>query len=1182
MSWMNSGGGTPFGAPNGFPQSNGNGAANPFQSLQQQNQTQNQTPAFGAPTASPSSFGQSSFGQVQPAAPASNPFSRPNNNTTTQSTGGFAFSAPSTAFLNTTHFVNGPQTQPENSQPAQISAFGQNKAFSQVNHFQQPKLAGGNNKKQPGGGTGGSKQAKQRKQKAASPAPAQNYAKSISSFVHNAQVQSSQQQNPAALGFANNARDNSHARTKPWMIPNPHILDPIVVQAHPWDLQNQQEVQQIEATGNGDQEQYETLQQMRGVERTKMESLNLVDSPDKRRALSEAISFVGSCQQMCPAFERVRRRFENNVKAYEKDSNGVVTPDRAVKAFSRPAAGQPPPLPSDVRPPNILVNTLNYLVNEIVPQLPGAHPFLWDRTRSIRQDFTYQNYSGPEAVWCNEQIVRIHIYCLHFMSGHEYSKQQELEQLNKALQSLMEMYKAHRARDPHSECLKNEAEFHAYHLLSHLREADVVRQIQSLPRHVFDNQHVQDALYLREIIQQGNLVGGGRRQGVGMHMEDCQALYAQFFDALKLPRFSFLVTCMLESHFTQVRLSALRTMSRAFHSKGRPYSLEQLSQVLGFDDAAQAQEFFVHYKLTVTNGAVDVPSFNETTVAGLTPFADICHEWVTQKGGDLRGVFGPPGTASATFQAPLAPSKPPSVPFMAPVKPRVVQAAAPVAPTKPQVSAEEKKRWTQQITSKLIVDVASTLSKQICTATITQIEQQKLAQQRRLEEQQRLAEQKRLEEQRRLELQRHAQLEAERRQREQQAREERARLISTLSEEIYRAFVRENTYFVVLDSFAAVNSRRLTLSRALTQVQKTAFSSWQRKMELVRRQQEYNHVMRNLGKRKMRSRVGSCGSSSVVGSSKRIRTGPKSEAEHIELLQKTKQGTIKLWKPLEYDSLLKSLSTGFHSNTCLDSMPQIIIYTPQWDRLQGKWLRTKFDLSWNGQDTSGYEHVAKAADTTSMMVTSLVENGNYKSTFGILFECGIDANHVTAGEIQAFDELLAYVGAQSWYKLAVVVVYWGVEVDSQITELLYRDELAFFTICRPSDKESQNLESQMDELCRHFNASLSDLGQSEASRRQQQRRERLQHMQEMSLAAQRHQNMLKERKKQEELDRRLGHLVRKSSRTSLQGGSPDVSMLSDVSMSSQCQPKSALDPVNKGVRDLKSLIARAQEVRMAR
>jgi hypothetical protein len=432
-----------------------------------------------------------------------------------------------------------------------------------------------------------------------------------------------------------------------------------------------------------------------------------------------------------------------------------------------------------------------------------------------------------------------------------------------------------------------------------------------------------------------------------------------------------------------------------------------------------------------------------------------------------------------------------------------------------------------------------------------------------------------------LELQRHAQLEAERRQREQQAREERARLISTLSEEIYRAFVRENTYFVVLDSFAAVNSRRLTLSRALTQVQKTAFSSWQRKMELVRRQQEYNHVMRNLGKRKMRSRVGSCGSSSVVGSSKRIRTGPKSEAEHIELLQKTKQGTIKLWKPLEYDSLLKSLSTGFHSNTCLDSMPQIIIYTPQWDRLQGKWLRTKFDLSWNGQDTSGYEHVAKAADTTSMMVTSLVENGNYKSTFGILFECGIDANHVTAGEIQAFDELLAYVGAQSWYKLAVVVVYWGVEVDSQITELLYRDELAFFTICRPSDKESQNLESQMDELCRHFNASLSDLGQSEASRRQQQRRERLQHMQEMSLAAQRHQNMLKERKKQEELDR-LGHLVRKSSRTSLQGGSPDVSMLSDVSMSSQCQPKSALDPVNKGVRDLKSLIARAQEVRMAR
>ena len=63
---------------------------------------------------------------------------------------------------------------------------------------------------------------------------------------------------------------------------------------------------------------YEDMQKLREIERTKMEELGLVDAENVAKDLTEAISFSGSCLDMCPVFERVRRQLENNVKALEK------------------------------------------------------------------------------------------------------------------------------------------------------------------------------------------------------------------------------------------------------------------------------------------------------------------------------------------------------------------------------------------------------------------------------------------------------------------------------------------------------------------------------------------------------------------------------------------------------------------------------------------------------------------------------------------------------------------------------------------------------------------------------------------------------------------------------------------------------------------------------------------------
>lgn len=111
-----------------------------------------------------------------------------------------------------------------------------------------------------------------------------------------------------------------------------------------------------------------------------------------------------------------------------------IDPARAVKAFHRPAAGNDQPLPDDVRPPHILESTLDYLFHTLMPTKPlsETHPFIRDRTRSIRQDFTVQNVRGQSAIECNERIARFHVLALGTLREQtSFSESQELEQLRK-------------------------------------------------------------------------------------------------------------------------------------------------------------------------------------------------------------------------------------------------------------------------------------------------------------------------------------------------------------------------------------------------------------------------------------------------------------------------------------------------------------------------------------------------------------------------------------------------------------------------------------------------------------------------------------------------------------------------------------------------------------------------------
>ncbi|KAK9458953.1 SAC3/GANP/Nin1/mts3/eIF-3 p25 family-domain-containing protein [Lipomyces oligophaga] len=385
-----------------------------------------------------------------------------------------------------------------------------------------------------------------------------------------------------------------------------------------WDAKNQAAMNNLEASWNGDlQSLYEKFQEMREVERTEMEKRGLVDSPDIRKNLEEAIVFVGTCTEKCPLFERVRRSAGNLVKSYEKGPDGLINKELAIKEFSRPAAGQPPPLPSDVRPPGVLQETLTFLIDNIVPQLPESHAFLWDRTRSIRQDFTYQNYSGYEAIDCNERIARIHIIALHSIAGEgiDGARQQELEQFNKALQTLSEFYSDARKNGAHC---PNEAEFQAYRLLSLLRDPDIDRQIQELPTNIFLNPKVQIAMELRNLAQQNNI----KERGYS-NTENAQNLFVRFFKLVKSSAVPFLMGCLAEIHFNDIRLNALRSMSVGYHKHGKPYVASNLAQMLGCNDLEELFELCDYWEIPrrLDDGieCVDVVSFNEQVIATKAP-----------------------------------------------------------------------------------------------------------------------------------------------------------------------------------------------------------------------------------------------------------------------------------------------------------------------------------------------------------------------------------------------------------------------------------------------------------------------------------------------------------------------------------------------------------------------------------
>lgn len=213
---------------------------------------------------------------------------------------------------------------------------------------------------------------------------------------------------------------------------------------------------------------WKELVKAREVERKTAIAEGKMDDPNVPKRLEDAITMVGTCMDMCPRFERYRRERENNLFEWEiVPGTKRVDHKRAVKMYERAAGDKT--LPSDLRPPNVLRRTLDYLFHDLLRRggFSATFNFIRDRSRAVRSDFTMQHEMGSIAIECHDRCARFHILGLHLERDRPGSQVSlEEQQLKYTLQSLKEFYEDQRGKYQSP----TELEMRVYHRLIHIRD----------------------------------------------------------------------------------------------------------------------------------------------------------------------------------------------------------------------------------------------------------------------------------------------------------------------------------------------------------------------------------------------------------------------------------------------------------------------------------------------------------------------------------------------------------------------------------------------------------------------------------------------------------------------------------------------------------------------------------------
>ncbi|CAK9325715.1 unnamed protein product [Citrullus colocynthis] len=184
---------------------------------------------------------------------------------------------------------------------------------------------------------------------------------------------------------------------------------------------------------------------------------------------------VGTCPFMCPEAERAQRERLKDLAIFERlhGNPGKTSPGLAVKKFCRTMSAKSDQA-LDVRPLPVLEITLKYVLSFLDSKeqpFEVIHDFVFDRTRSIRQDLSVQNIVNEKAIYMYEEMVKFHVISHQKLlnddsiSNASSMHHLNMQQLSKALITLLNLYEVNRRNGA---IFENEAEFHSFYVLLHL------------------------------------------------------------------------------------------------------------------------------------------------------------------------------------------------------------------------------------------------------------------------------------------------------------------------------------------------------------------------------------------------------------------------------------------------------------------------------------------------------------------------------------------------------------------------------------------------------------------------------------------------------------------------------------------------------------------------------------------
>jgi len=210
--------------------------------------------------------------------------------------------------------------------------------------------------------------------------------------------------------------------------------------------------------------------------------------------------------------------------------------------------------------------------------------------RGIRQDFTHQNYGGPEAIFCNEVNARFHIYSYYNLCGlHGSDIAMELEQFSQCMTSIGQFYFDYRKLGGVN---PNEPEFRALQILLHaerpsLAVADLIQQLSEVPR-LANSEPVIQAQNLYETVQ--SLKNG----------DHAMSYVSTFFSLVKSPKTSYLLGCLAARYIPDVRRSALKMIAENYMKTSEKTSLQFIKDFLCYESIDEVKEDVYYYGLEIS------------------------------------------------------------------------------------------------------------------------------------------------------------------------------------------------------------------------------------------------------------------------------------------------------------------------------------------------------------------------------------------------------------------------------------------------------------------------------------------------------------------------------------------------------------------------------------------------------